>query len=541
MTGTRNEGDMGDMVPRPMDLPSLEVDQDPAIGNINPATGEPLDPVRFSSEQEVFWAVNKARRAQESWCQKPFEERAHIVEAFVDKLVESRKEGLRRIQMETGRSYTDALVSEFGHLAAYMKSVKRVAKEALRPEHFTMNHQGMNGKKVDVIPVPRGVVGIIGSWTFPLATFYKSLFPALLAGNGVVIKPSEYAPRTGAFLFEAARKTLPPDLLTLVQGDPKVANSLFSAGIDAVAFAGPISSGLRISHLASQYLIPSAIELGGCDPAIVLADCELERTVAGITQYALVNAGQNQACIEVVYVEEVIADTFVDQLVKYVKALKVSGDGHQEADIGPLQSAGQVTQVLKQIKDAVSKGASLRAGGRRIGQGYGFEPTILDHCNESMEVVAKATVGPVIAICRIPPGEDVLNHVKKTPFGVNGSVWTTDLERGRRIAEQLDVGVALVNNHALTSSLAEAPWPGGKGMVGPSGRQAYNTFVKFKTILVDSSHKPESWWFPIDTSLRQLVDSSFKKKRRLRGLSYWLAARRRRLATEKFMEDSLTK
>jgi len=255
------------------------------------------------------------------------------------------------------------------------------------------------------------------------------------------------------------------------------------------------------------------VELGGKDAAIVLADCDLERTVVGVAQWALHNCGQNCAAIERVYVEEAIADELVRRLGKVADALRVApGDG--PTDLGPLQNEAQLRIVEAHVADARARGAALVAGGERTGHGLGYRPTVLDRCTQDMQVVREETFGPVIAVVRVKDAEEAIAKANDSSYGLNGSVWTKDIPRGAALARRLEVGVALVNNHAFTGILAEAPWTGVKE-TGPgvaASRHAYPTFVRRRTVLVDSSSKPDPWWIPANEDLRELGEALVQRQ-----------------------------
>ena len=480
-------------------------------GATNPADGSPLDPVTASSVADVYAAIAGARAAQSAWAARSLDERAASALALGRALIERRADIAAILSKETGRSVTECLMSEVVTGVSYAKGAVRAARAALATETIKLSPLEFPGKKVVVEAVPRGVVGIIAPWNYPLGNFMKSLFPALLAGNGVVLKPSEHTPRSGAWLAKLCAEIFPAGLVQVVHGDGSVGGAVIEGGVDAIVFTGSVPTGRKVSVLAAERLIPCSVELGGKDAAIVLADCDLDRTVAGVGYWALHNCGHNCAAVERVYVENAIADRFVERLTALVGKVRVNqdGSGRAVADIGPVQNAAQLAIIEAHVQDATTRGAKVLCGGARTGVGLGFAPTVLDRCDESMRVVAEETFGPVVAIVRVNDAEEAVRRANDTRYGLNGSVWTRDLARGAQLARRLEVGVALVNNHAMTGILPEAPWTGvretGTGVA--SSRHAYPVFVRRRTVLVDSSRAPDPFWFPADETLAELADT----------------------------------
>lgn len=480
-------------------------------GQQNPADGSPLGELRWSTAAEVTAAIEKARAAQPGWAELSLDARAGKALLLARRIVERRAEIAKILSEETGRSLTECLMSEVVTGVGYAKGAIRAGRAALAPEKIKLSALEYPGKKVVVEAVPRGVIGIIAPWNYPLGNFMKSLYPALLSGNGVVLKPSEHTPRAGAWLAALCNEVFPPGLVQIVQGDGAIGQALLAGGVDGIVFTGSVATGKKVSVAAAERLIPASVELGGKDAAIVLADCDLVRTTAGIAFWAMHNCGQNCAGIERVYVEEAIADRFVEQLTKVCKAIRVNDDpsGAADAEIGPLQNAAQLAIVEAHVEEARQRGAAILCGGARTGKGLGYQATVVDKCDESMRVVSEETFGPVVAVIRVKDADEAIRRANDSRYGLNGSVWTSNLERGAALARRLEVGVALVNNHAFTGILPETPWTGvrdtGTGVA--ASRHAYPTFVRRRTVVVDSNKDPEPFWLPSTPELTALADT----------------------------------
>ncbi len=478
---------------------------DGTLRNVCPVDLHPLPPVKVSSADEVKACVARARSAQPGWEAIGFDARARLMKQAGKRMLARRQEVLELLHDETGKTPAEILMGEALGPLQYVADWVAVARPYLKPRRVRLNPIAWPGKQATIELLPRGVVGIISPWNFPLANFFKPVFAALLCGNAVVLKPSEHAPRMGAWFEKLLGEVLPEGVLQVVQGDRETGQALIASGIDALTFTGSSASGAAVARAAGERLIPVSMELGGKDAALVLADCALDRTVAGVMYWALSNAGQACGAIERVYVEEPIADRFVERLAAAVSQLRASGDP-KSSDVGPLANEAQLQVVERHVADALAKGATLACGGRRTGKGWWFEPTVLDQCQGAMEVMKEPTFGPVIAVMRVRDAAEAVERANRCDYGLNASVWSKDVAKATQLARQLEVGTAFVNNHGFTGAIPSLPWTGVKksGAGVANSTIALHHYTRPRTLVVDRNPGADAWWFPMDAALEEL-------------------------------------
>ncbi len=467
-----------------------------------------LRPVAVATADDVRRAVARARTAQAAWRERPLSERVDALRRAAKAMLARRHEVMELVRGELGKADVEAVFNEaLGPLDTVNAWARVVARHTER-ETVRLNPVSFPGKSAWIDLVPRGVVGVIAPWNFPVAGLYRSVLPALLTGNGVVLKPSEHTPRSSGWLIEVLSAELPPGLVATVQGGGAVGAALLDAGIDACVFTGSPGTGRAVRVRCAELGIPASVEMGGKDPAIVLADCDLRRTVAGVTAWALANAGQACGAIEVAYVEESIAETFVARMAHAWRRLRAAPGPLGEVDVGPLGNRRQFDLVTAHVEDARARGATVVCGGRATGQGLWFEPTILDRCTDEMAVVRDETFGPVLAVVRVEGAADAVARANRGRYGLGVSIWTADIDRARRLADRLDVGVVTINNHALSGAMPDLPWSGTRdtGLGIANSHLALPTFVRPRTTVVDRSTALELYWLPYDRGVWEFGD-----------------------------------
>jgi succinate-semialdehyde dehydrogenase/glutarate-semialdehyde dehydrogenase len=344
---------------------------------------------------------------------------------------------------------------------------------------------------VEVHP-PLGVVGLIAPWNYPLVLAISDAIPAMIAGNTVVIKPAEETPFLalyGAHLLIQAG--LPRDVFQVVTGKGRVIGPAMLGGIDFFGFTGGTSTGRMLASQVGSHLIKYSMELGGKNPAIVLNDADLEKTVDGVVRGAFSNSGQLCIHIERLYVQSGIYDRFVTALVKRTQEMKISSALDFDVDMGTLISQDQLDKVKRHMADAVSKGVTVLTGGKArpdLGP-YFYEPTLLTGSKPDMDLYAEETFGPVVSIYRFDKVDEAIQAANASTYGLNSSVWTRNLRLGQQIARQIQTGTVNINDpYAAAWGSVDAPMGGMKasGIGSRHGREGILKFTDSQTIATQS-------------------------------------------------------
>ncbi|MEU1302731.1 succinic semialdehyde dehydrogenase [Streptomyces shenzhenensis] len=413
--------------------------------NHTPFTGEKLADLPQSTPADVLEAFRAARTAQAVWERTPVRQRAAVLLRFHDLVLERQAEVLDLIQLETGKARLHAH-EEVQSVAVTARHYGRKAPACLRPQRHTGAMPTLT--KVTELRHPRGVVGQIAPWNYPLELSVGDALPAFVAGNAVVMKPDTETCLTALWardlLIEAG---LPAGVFQVVLGDGPVVGPEVVRHADYVSFTGSTRIGREVAQSAAARLVGVSLELGGKNAMLVLADADIEKAAAGAVRACFSSAGQLCVSIERLYVHESIADAFLARFAARTKAMRLGRSLAYGADMGSLVGERQLETVRRHVTEAVAKGAKVIAGGVArpdIGP-YFFEPTILDGVEASMAVCAEETFGPVVSVYRFTTEDEAVEHANSSPYGLNSSVWTKDGRRGRAVAARLRTGTVNVN------------------------------------------------------------------------------------------------
>jgi acyl-CoA reductase-like NAD-dependent aldehyde dehydrogenase len=478
-------------------LATVDVDKRNTIVSRNPLTGEVLGEVREATADEIHAAVARARTAQAAWGALPVDERATRVGRFRDLIVSRAEELCALLSAENGKTITEALSMEVmvvADLATYF--IKRAAK-ILAPEPIALHLLKNRGSYLHF--VPRGVVGIISPWNFPFGIATGEVVMALLAGNGVVLKPSEVTPLIALKtkeLFDASG--MPPELFQVVCGRGPAGAALIDSGIDYCIFTGSTATGKKVAAACGERLIPCILELGGKAPAIVCADADLDRTARALVWGAFANQGQVCVSVERVYVNQAVHDELVQKIVAEVDKLRPG------ADTGAMTWERQTEIVEERLKAATEGGAKVRIGGQRRGQGLAFAPTVLTDCRQDMDVMRKEIFGPVMPIMKVRDDDEALRLANDSNLGLMAYVFTGDRNKGKRLAEKIESGMTMINDCLLTFGAPETPWGGIKqsGIGTTHSDKGLRELCQSRHVNYDRlAFAKELWWYPYSDKL----------------------------------------
>ena len=483
------------------------------IISIDPSTREEIGRAPLMDATEVAAAVKRARAAQPAWSRLSYRARAQYILRARELVLAQLEEIARLVSRETGKPVAEAISMEIVPTLDLMHYFAENTESLLDPRKIGLGQYNLMGRSSYVVYKPLGVAGIISPWNFPWATPLDEVVMALMAGNAVVVKPSEFTPLTAlkiGSIFEQAQ--LPDGLLQIVTGDGSTGAALVDAGVNKIMFTGSVRTGKRVAEMAAKHLTPVVLELGGKDPMIVLEDANLENAARAAIWGAFCNSGQACASIERCYVHESIAGEFVDLVVKETRALKQGKASVDPVDIGAMTNARQLEIVEDHVGDAVERGAKVRTGGHRINDSNGWfhQPTVVTGVDHSMKLMRDETFGPVLPIMTFKTDEEAIRLANDSIYGLTASVFTRDIARGRRVAERIDAGTVMVNEVVYTHAVAQTPWGGVKqsGYGRTHGRLGLLELVSAQHIHVNGvPGVADVWWFPYTKQAGELFRS----------------------------------
>jgi succinate-semialdehyde dehydrogenase/glutarate-semialdehyde dehydrogenase len=441
------------------------------VPTTSPLDGAPLADIPQSGVEDVADAYRRARVAQEAWARTSLEERSAAMFRFHDLVLDRMPEILDLIGLESGKARKHAY-DEVAHTALTARYYARTTHRHLDPERRPGVIPVLT--RIDVNRIPKGVVGIISPWNYPLTMAISDGLPALMAGNAVVAKPDAQTMLTGllgAKLLEEAG--FPRDLWQVVAGPGRELGTPMIERSDYICFTGSTATGRIIARQCAEQLIGCSLELGGKNPLLVLRDADIEKAAEGAVRAAFSNAGQLCVSAERFFVADQVYDRFVERFVARTEAMTLGATLDWENDMGPLISEDQLATVTDHVDDAVAKGVRVLAGGRARPDlaPYFYEPTVLEGVTPEMTCFGNETFGPVVSLYRFHDESDAVARANDGEYGLNASIYSRDGARARAIASRIKCGTVNINEgFGATFGSVDAPM-GGMRQSGMGRRQ----------------------------------------------------------------------
>ena len=455
------------------------------VPSINPATGQVIACFERTSPERVSEIVFRARAAQSTWAKLPIRERCAKLRGLRERIMAARNDLADAVVRESGKPRVEALFADVFVALDSAEYWSKNAANTLRTQRVPHHSTAAKAKRGYLACDPIGVVAIISSWNYPLAIPLSQIIPAVVAGNAVVCKTSDFTPQCGALIeklfIDAA---FPKDLVTVVQGGGEVGQALIDAAPDKVIFTGSVATGRRVAEACAKKLIPSVLELGGKDAMVVLADADLDVASSAAVWGGYTNCGQVCLSVERLFVEQGVAQKFIRLCVEKTKKLRLGPGTDPSTDVGPLIRPQHIQRMSDLIRDAVSRGAKVLCGGNPrpdLGPNF-FEPTVVTGVDSSMKLFQEETFGPILAIQAVRDAKEAIVRANDSPFALAASIWTKNQSRGMSIAAELRAGAVMVTvpfaippvaviglfeaKKKFDWSLTIPPWPVAEALIG---------------------------------------------------------------------------
>jgi succinate-semialdehyde dehydrogenase/glutarate-semialdehyde dehydrogenase len=474
----------------------------------NPATGAVLGSVTTTAPHEVAAVVDGVARVQRFWAQLTLRDRARYLERAAQVLIDESDDIRDLIVAEQGKPRNEAFSMEVLPTIDALHWIAGEGRRILADERVPMPQLFFKTKQTAFTYEPLGVIGVIAPWNYPWSIPFGEVALALMAGNGVVVKPASLTPLIGdriVHVFE--RAGVPEGLVAAVHG-PGTGPALVRSGVAKVFFTGSVDAGRAVGEECARRLKGSVLELGGKDPMVVLPDARLDHAVAGALWGGFANAGQTCSGIERAYVVREVADRFIAGVVAGARALRIGDPMRWDTEIGPMVSREQCELVSELVDDAVAAGARLECGGPVADPPPGlsgdfYAPAVLTGVTHEMRIMREEIFGPVLPIIVVDSEDEAVALANDSDFGLGASVWTADRSKGERIARELESGMVWINDHMFSHGACQCAWGGVKesGLGRTHSKFGLYECVNVKLRVWEPSTIRDPWWHPYDETL----------------------------------------
>jgi acyl-CoA reductase-like NAD-dependent aldehyde dehydrogenase len=484
------------------------------LESFNPATGERVGSVGTVTPEQVQAVVDEVAEVQPFWAELSLEDRARYLRETADALLADLDEIAELLTSEQGKPRLESYTMELLPTVDLLHWCAANGPEILADERIPYPQLFLKSKKSHFRYEPIGVVGVIAPWNYPWSIPFGEVAIALMAGNGVVLKPASLTPLLGERIRETFEKGgLPEGLVRVVHGGGAVGGALAESSAGKIFFTGSVEVGRRVGEACAKLLKGSVLELGGKDPQIVCADADLANAISGAVWGGFANAGQTCSGIERTYVLREVADRFIEGVARGAERLTVGDPMQWETEIGPMVSADRADQVTQLVDDAIANGAERLTGGPREVPGFPgsyIAPTVLTGVTHEMRIMKEEIFGPVLPIVTVDSEEQAVEMANDSRFGLGASIWTKDRAKGERIARRIESGMVWVNDHSYSHGACQCSWGGVKesGLGRSHSKFGFYECVNIKLVAWEPGLTRDFWWQPYDRTLGEAVRAS---------------------------------
>jgi acyl-CoA reductase-like NAD-dependent aldehyde dehydrogenase len=490
----------------------------PVLESFNPATGELVGTVETITPSKVQGIVDDVAEVQPFWAALTLDDRARYMRRACDVLLAEIDQIAELLTNEQGKPRVESYTMEILPTIDSLKWIADNGPEILSDEKLSMPLI-LKSKSAKFTYEPIGVVGVIAPWNYPWSIPFGEVAIALMAGNGVVLKPASLTPLIGERIRQTFEKAgLPEGLIRTVHGGGRIGDALVKSTAGKIFFTGSVEVGRKVGVECAKRMKGSVLELGGKDPQIVCPDADLANAVSGAVWGGFANAGQTCSGIERVYVHKDVAEPFLEGVVRETERLTVGDPREWTTEIGPMVSSEQAEIVAELVDDAVENGATKLTGGptevngtsARELRGSFIAPVVLTGVTHEMRIMKEEIFGPVLPVITVDSEEQAIELANDSQFGLGASVWTKDRAKGERMAHQIESGMVWVNDHSFSHGACQCAWGGVKdsGLGRSHSKFGFYECVNIKQLAWEPGWTRDMWWQPYDRKLGDAIRSS---------------------------------